>query len=487
MPMSTVDTRQIRKVPRDQPAQEERLLKWGRRISTGNKSKDGMLETSLKLSQDPLGRLLQPTTGPQAPGAISEAPSFESLLSDLTAQMQGIPLDRTSAVTIPFAIGAAEKTATSGQGPAPVITPPSVETEEALKAVKAATISFTVASSGSNAETPEPSEHQQKPEAPAPIVFVPPYLQMTMPVRNKESGISGVTSSPSGKRPGDIQEWLQMRNVASSITIPIPAQPLRAPSSDYSPDPALDDGEIAPEPAIPTPVLKSEGQPEIDLEKFEVRKLQFTVEPAAEPEAARQLLKIGGAADSLLPGKGDAKPLKQKAAEDSPAIVGADGELSETNHEQPIAKAEAPQPVRTPVEPPAPPPVARQVSMDVGDADSQVHVVIRERNGDLEVRFDTANERLRRDLEGASPMLVHDLERGAVRVADLDFSSFGSATESDRQDQQQQRPKKNLKSEAVFAELDETTYSETRHGFPEILMNCGTCVWARFLRRHRRR
>jgi len=135
---------------------------------------------------------------------------------------------------------------------------------------------------------------------------------------------------------------------------------------------------------------------------------------------------------------------------------------SDTRHEQPtIAKAEAPQPVRTPFEPPAPPPVVRQVSMDVGDAESQVHVVIRERNGDLEVRFDTANERLRRDLEGASPMLVHDLERGAMRVADLDFSSFGSATDSDRQDQQQPRAKKHLKSEAVFAELDETSQSDT--------------------------
>jgi hypothetical protein len=64
---------------------------------------------------------------------------------------------------------------------------------------------------------------------------------------------------------------------------------------------------------------------------------------------------------------------------------------------------------------------------------------------------------------------VHDLERGAMRVADLDFSRFGSATESDRQDQQQQRSKKNLKSGAVFAELDETSYSETDPVSPKSL------------------
>jgi hypothetical protein len=292
---------------------------------------------------------------------------------------------------------------------------------------------------------------------------------MTTPVQNKES-VSGVTTSGPGKREVDIQEWLQMQNVASSITIPvpIPSQPFRAPSV-YSPDPVIDGAEMAAEPVIPTPVLKSEGQPEIDLEKFEVRKLQFTVEPAAEPQPAPQLLKVLGAADSSLTGKGDAKPSKQKAAEEFPTVLGDATQSSETHHEQPIAKAEAPQPVRAPVEQPAPPPVARQVSMDVGDADSQVHVVIRERNGDLEVRFDTANERLRRDLEGASPMLVHDLERGAMRVADLDFSSFGSATESDRQDQQQQRSKKNLKSGAVFAEMDETSYSETDPVSPKSL------------------
>ncbi|HET9130404.1 MAG TPA: hypothetical protein VFO86_05620, partial [Terriglobia bacterium] len=109
-------------------------------------------------------------------------------------------------------------------------------------------------------------------------------------------------------------------------------------------------------------------------------------------------------------------------------------------------------------EPPPPPPVVRSVSMDIGDPDSQVRVVIRERNGNLNVQLGSTNERLKEDLQAASPMLMRELQRNNPMSVTLDFSNFGSATDADRQTPSQSRAKKFLKPDAEFADVVETTY-----------------------------
>jgi hypothetical protein len=114
--------------------------------------------------------------------------------------------------------------------------------------------------------------------------------------------------------------------------------------------------------------------------------------------------------------------------------------------------------VRLVFEPPPPPPVVRSVSMDIGDPDSQVRVVIRERNGSLNVQVGTTNERLREDLQVASPMLMRELQRNNPMSVTLDFSNFGSATDADSQSRSQARAKKLLKPDAEFADVVETAY-----------------------------
>jgi hypothetical protein len=114
--------------------------------------------------------------------------------------------------------------------------------------------------------------------------------------------------------------------------------------------------------------------------------------------------------------------------------------------------------VRLVFEPPPPPPVVRSVSMDIGDPDSQVRVVIRERNGSLNVQVGTTNERLREDLQVASPMLMRELQRNNPMSVTLDFSNFGSATDADSQSRSQARAKKFLKPDAEFADVVETAY-----------------------------
>jgi len=114
--------------------------------------------------------------------------------------------------------------------------------------------------------------------------------------------------------------------------------------------------------------------------------------------------------------------------------------------------------VRLVFEPPPPPPVVRSVSMDIGDPESQVRVVIRERNGNLSVQLGSTNDRLHEDLQVAGPMLMRELQRNNAMPVTLDFSHFGSATDADSQSRSHSRPKKFLKPHAEFADVVETAY-----------------------------
>jgi hypothetical protein len=123
-----------------------------------------------------------------------------------------------------------------------------------------------------------------------------------------------------------------------------------------------------------------------------------------------------------------------------------------------LTRPEEIQHVRLVFEPPPPPPVVRSVSMDIGDPESQVRVVIRERNGNLNVQLGSTNERLREDLQVAGPMLMRELQRNNPMSVTLDFSNFGSATDADGRSRSQTRAKKFLKPDAEFADVVETAY-----------------------------
>jgi len=96
--------------------------------------------------------------------------------------------------------------------------------------------------------------------------------------------------------------------------------------------------------------------------------------------------------------------------------------------------------------------------MDIGESDSQVRVIIHDRNGNLNVQFGASNERLRQELQTAGPLLMQDLQRDNPMPVRLDFSNFGSATESDRQRAFQWQAKKSLKPRAEFADAAETAH-----------------------------
>jgi len=175
------------------------------------------------------------------------------------------------------------------------------------------------------------------------------------------------------------------------------------------------------------------------------------LEPALQPaQLLQQMMRTPSPVREI-------KPVKAASGFDALLQDSSSPELSAGRSTLPAATAEV-HSVRPVFEPPPPPPVVRSVSMDIGDPESQVRVVIRERNGSLNVQFASSNERLREDLQTAGPMLMRELQRNNPVGVTLDFSNFGSATESDSQPRSHSRAKKVLKSDAEFADVAETAY-----------------------------
>lgn len=216
-------------------------------------------------------------------------------------------------------------------------------------------------------------------------------------------------------------------------------------------------------PAFEAP--EAEVQPEatqaLNLKDFDVRRFEFKTEleiATVQPK----LIRVAPLPGILQP-QWKLNPTQPRTAKafslSSESTVAAAPVLDRRPDAPLITAPEAVERVRVVIEPPPPPPVARVVSMDIGDAESQVRVVLRERGGQLAVQFGAATERLREDLQNASPLLMHELRRDNTHAnVTLDFSNFGTATDAGRDSNQEAHRKKTLKSEALFAELDETAY-----------------------------
>ena len=66
--------------------------------------------------------------------------------------------------------------------------------------------------------------------------------------------------------------------------------------------------------------------------------------------------------------------------------------------------------------------IVRTVSMEVGDADSQVTVHIQERAGDISLQLNAGNEPLHQDLQSSIGSLVQALKQEQVQVSNVDVS-----------------------------------------------------------------
>lgn len=202
------------------------------------------------------------------------------------------------------------------------------------------------------------------------------------------------------------------------------------------------------------------SKPALNLKDFDVRRFEFKTEleiATVQPKLIRVVAFPG-----ILQGQGKATLTEPKPVKGSSDIIETAATASAVfggKFEAPLITApEAVARVQVAIEPPPPPSVVRQISMDIGDPDSQVRVIIRERNGDLALQFGAATERLRENLQNAAPLLMHELRRDNPHAVSLDFSKFGTATEGGSESHQDSRRKKSLKSEAVFADVDEIAY-----------------------------
>ena len=123
----------------------------------------------------------------------------------------------------------------------------------------------------------------------------------------------------------------------------------------------------------------------------------------------------------------------------------------------------APQPVAPP-QPAKPVPdttfslePARRVTMVLGDSEAQVHVQIRDHQGEVSLRFDAPSV-IRSGLEGSIHNLVESLSREQVPVADVLFSGrFDRGTDSN--DSQGGKPYSSRKQTSTTAEAEDASFT----------------------------
>jgi hypothetical protein len=298
---------------------------------------------------------------------------------------------------------------------------------------------------------------------PDPIQHAVPTLELLSRLQNNFAGLSGtgigssrgIGSSKSaapiasertiedGTLLASVIEQLHATSVHPATHSESRAEPAILPS-----DAAIVNGDKSSDRRIPERLILSE----FDVTRFEFK---TDTETHLSPDLqSSQMLQMMRAA---IPSR-DIKPVKLFGAGFDPLIHETAPHSQPLNPAPLISGPDAIQRVRPVFEPPPPPPVVRTVSMDIGDPESQVRVVIRERGGNLNVQFGSSNERLREDLQIAGPLLMRELQRNNPMAVTLDFSNFGSATDSDSQSRSQSQAKKFLKSNAEFAGVVETAY-----------------------------
>ena len=205
------------------------------------------------------------------------------------------------------------------------------------------------------------------------------------------------------------------------------------------------------------PAGETETQEQLKLDDFAVTRFEFKTEFETPLTAATQQAQTLQIVRITTPVRED-KPGRLTDSDIDSPLHDPNSQSLPLFSPATIAAPESVEHVRLVFEPPPLPPVVRSVSMDIGEENSQVRVIIRERNGSLNIQFGSTNERLRQDLQITGPMLMRALQRHNHPSVTLNFTNFGSTTDADSEPHTQSQPKKALKSGAQFAGVAETAY-----------------------------
>ena len=269
--------------------------------------------------------------------------------------------------------------------------------------------------------------------------------------------------APAAKKTDDSPKAHDVSQTNQTVMVPFAAMPIAAAAMN---DPKqvtgkgeTDQAEKTIEPASttlaasqPQTVMPQILTPEMQRAWADVKKFEFTVQtdPAhgaaadAQPQAApvdvqkeatiittdpianiqlQQLPPRITAIEKLMPeGKlaDRAKPGAGRESADSSTTT-PDLHFAEvTKGIEQVEQIRPAQPIEIPQTPHAQ--VLRTISMEVGDADSQVTVRIQERAGDISLQINAASEPLRQDLQSSVGSLIHALRQEQVQVSNVDVS-----------------------------------------------------------------
>ena len=309
-----------------------------------------------------------------------------------------------------------------------------------------------------------PIQVQPIPAAPAPSDVTPAQTNeqtATLPQLQIEQGLPKSLMPEKPKDPAKTQDPQTAQPAQTDPTAVMPVLPFvpvavaSCAASGEKPVPALDTQSQQPkvgEPAVASapialpPALQQEVQRAwADVRKFEFKVQVETARPAAQGQPLAAPAELPRQAivttDPLANIQLQQLPPRITAIEKlAPEARLADRARPEAEHQttdsstaapvmhfadmtQPVEHVEQAQAAHT-VEIPNLPhvQVVRTVSMEVGEADSQVTVRIQERGGDISLQINAGNEPLHQDLQSSLGSLVHALKQEQVQVSNVEVS-----------------------------------------------------------------
>ena len=287
----------------------------------------------------------------------------------------------------------------------------------------------------------------EEPAAPAVLQEVGP--QTPEPAETAEP-------EPNKKEPEELKETETKTKPEETplvlVPVEIPSVELtpRHPSSPEEGSSIVPSLRLIPE-SLEKPQVQVATKPEVEKAWAEVRKFEFTGEreapqraiqqpqaPAAPADAAQKQAMIttdpiinlrqeqlpprivlvqNAGIETRLPERG--KPEPGMPATEAPAAPASHFSDVIRTFDQ-IEQARPAQPIEIPATPQLK--VVRAVSMEVGDADSQVVIRIQERSGDVSLQLNAGSEPLRHELQSSVASLVSALRQEDVKVTNVEVS-----------------------------------------------------------------
>jgi hypothetical protein len=381
-----------------------------------------------------LGPLLQAAPAVSTDSSASASPDFSALLTELVG---AIP-QQTPVPNFPTGLDGLQSTpSASNTGPAqkPKSTIQDGSAQLAQPGTGVPALAFGPTIPFSLPASPQASSQPTKPEEVSSTV-------PGAPADNKPPAAPTLPQLPQPFLDALEKAGVKVEPPASKAT---EAQPVSSPNQALASTVALEhllEGSAAPPNSASEP-NDDQGDGKVHLPLGDIKKFEITIQHEAGPATVQPAMlpkQVAISTDPLVSIRQQQLPprvtaIQKVVMEGKPSNRKTEGAPDSGDQNTPVPSLQSTDPERTtdPVEQPRPPQhvqipdvpklqVVRTVSMEVGDADSQVTIRIEDRDGGMRLHIGAGSDTMHRTLESSVDSLVQSLKQEKIELSNVQIS-----------------------------------------------------------------